>query len=143
MEWSEGVEGVDKLSAKLSLHPVSFLLELARSNGTEGVKIPGVESWNQEELLPRLFKTSCSKYMSNDSELRSTLTSLLEDGIVFLEDVSTTTKEGHETELKKVVERIGSIRKTWYGDLWDVRAEEGSKNIAYTNLDLGLHMDLT
>lgn len=38
---------------------------------------------------------------------------------------------------------MGEIRRTWYGDrVWDVKSVAGSKNIAYTNLDLGLHMDL-
>lgn len=38
--------------------------------------------------------------------------------------------------------QFGEIRSTFYGSLWDVRSLSESKNIAYTNLDLGLHMDL-
>lgn len=38
---------------------------------------------------------------------------------------------------------MGEIRHTFYGPLWDVRSlGSSSRNIAYTNVDLGLHMDL-
>ncbi|CAG8432769.1 502_t:CDS:2 [Diversispora eburnea] len=40
------------------------------------------------------------------------------------------------------VERIGTIRSTFYGKTFDVISIPGAKNIAYTNLSLGLHMDL-
>jgi gamma-butyrobetaine dioxygenase len=46
-------------------------------------------------------------------------------------------------ELPRLASRLGEIRRTWYGDrVWDVRSVPDAKNIAYTNLDLGLHMDL-
>lgn len=39
--------------------------------------------------------------------------------------------------------QLGEIRHTFYGPLWNVRSlGASSRNIAYTNLDLGLHMDL-
>lgn len=143
MEWSEGIKGVAKGSEKLSVHPISFLLKLAQKGTTEDIIIPSIKPWNTEELVGRLHKSSYKEYSNSSASLQSTLSALIEDGIVFLEGVPTELKEGHATTLKEVVERIGSIRRTWYGDLWDVKAEKGSRNIAYTNLDLGLHMDLT
>jgi hypothetical protein len=64
-----------------------------------------------------------------------------------------------DCELPKLAERLGEIRRTWYGDrVWDVKSMADAKNIACasvsflprphligcsdTNLDLGLHMDL-
>jgi len=39
--------------------------------------------------------------------------------------------------------QLGEIRNTFYGPLWNVRSlGSASRNIAYTNVDLGLHMDL-
>ena len=89
-----------------------------------------------------LKRTSYEAFKTDDVALRETLEALTRDGIVLLTGVPTEEKEGHATELKRVVERIGTLKRTWYGDLWDVRAKEDSENIAYTNLDLGLHMDL-
>ncbi|TFY59238.1 hypothetical protein EVJ58_g5901 [Rhodofomes roseus] len=45
-------------------------------------------------------------------------------------------------ELRRLAERFGEIRETFYGQTWDVKNMRNSKNIAYTNVDLGLHMDL-
>lgn len=140
MEWSEPVRGVDSKSAKLSVTPLSLLVGLIKSgNG----KTPEARPWTREELEQRVVKTKYSEFVKSDKALLSSLEGLLEDGIVFLDGVPTEAKEGQATELRKVVQRIGTLRSTWYGDLFDVKAEQGSKNIAYTNLDLGLHMDLT
>jgi hypothetical protein len=45
-------------------------------------------------------------------------------------------------ELRKLAETFSNIRETFYGQVWDVVNVRNSRNIAYTNLDLGLHMDL-
>ncbi|KAF9238090.1 hypothetical protein BU15DRAFT_75480 [Melanogaster broomeanus] len=37
---------------------------------------------------------------------------------------------------------FGELRTTFYGDMWDVKIAHNSRNIAYTDLDLGLRMDL-
>jgi hypothetical protein len=38
---------------------------------------------------------------------------------------------------------FSEIRDTFYGDVWNVKTvDEKIPNIAYTNLFLGLHMDL-
>ena len=37
---------------------------------------------------------------------------------------------------------FGEIRPTFYGLVWDVKNKRNSKNIAYTNLNLGFHMDI-
>ncbi|EFI27518.1 gamma-butyrobetaine dioxygenase [Coprinopsis cinerea okayama7 len=70
------------------------------------------------------------------------MTQLLKYGLVFVTGVPTEGKTNDECELKKLANRFGEIRETFYGELWDVININNSKNIAYTNLDLGLHMDL-
>jgi gamma-butyrobetaine dioxygenase len=37
---------------------------------------------------------------------------------------------------------LGLVRETFYGRFWDVVSKRGSTNIAYTDLNLDLHMDL-
>ncbi|KAK4701839.1 hypothetical protein P7C70_g4390, partial [Phenoliferia sp. Uapishka_3] len=141
-EWDLPIAGVQKATSKLSVVPVRLLVEILDNKQDHLADLPLPNLWDKRILTPILSKTPYSQYLSDDETLRRSLESLLQTGIAFLEKVPTDVKEGHETELKKLVERIGSLRRTWYGDLWDVKAEEGSKNIAYTNLDLGLHMDL-
>lgn len=76
---------------------------------------------------------------------------LVEDGLVFVTGMPSEVR-GSETnlakldspELARLAQMFGEIRNTFYGPLWDVRSLPSavSKNIAYTNVDLGLHMDL-
>lgn len=143
-EWSTPVAGVPKGSEKLSVVPVKVLLGVLDGKRLANpADVPALSTWDKAALGPSLTRTPFPAYLSSDAALHTTLKSLLSTGIAFVSHVPTQEKKGHQTDLRKVVERIGTLRTTWYGDLWDVRAEEGSKNIAYTNLDLGLHMDLT
>lgn len=147
-EWSTPLStpGMDPKSVKLSVVPLDTLGGLLKGgkdlDDTLG-NLPESRVWDKRSLDRTLVKMDYKHFVGDDSALLKMLDGLIRDGIVFLRNVPTTDKAGHETELKRVVQRIGSLRKTWYGDLWDVKAEQGSKNIAYTNLDLGLHMDLT
>lgn len=143
MEWDRAVSGVESGSSKLSVIRISEIGRLLQ--GKEVGQIPETTPWDHKMVLNRLEATTVdySQYKSDQATLLRTIDALLKDGIVFLTGVNYDEKSGQSTELRRVVERIGSVRTTWYGRLFDVKAEEGSRNIAYTNLDLGLHMDLT
>ncbi|KAJ9475677.1 Protoheme IX farnesyltransferase, mitochondrial [Pseudozyma hubeiensis] len=71
---------------------------------------------------------------------------VLRDGFAFVTRLptdTTGTEEGPESaRLRELANIMGELRNTLYGILWDVRSKAGARNIAYTNLDLGLHMDL-
>ncbi|GAA5910476.1 hypothetical protein JCM6882_007365 [Rhodosporidiobolus microsporus] len=147
-EWSTPLStpGVPIQARKLSVVPVDFLAGILKDDAAHreatGV-LPLEQPWDRAGLVARLKRTDYAAFAKDDGALLETLAALQRDGIVLLTGVPTQEREGHHTELRKVVERIGTLRSTWYGDLFDVKAVEGSKNIAYTNLDLGLHMDLT
>lgn len=70
------------------------------------------------------------------------VTQLEKFGLLFMTGVPNEETSNERCELKKLAEVFGEIRPTFYGLLWDVMNVKKSKNIAYTNLDLGLHMDL-
>ncbi|GAA5967633.1 hypothetical protein JCM11641_005716 [Rhodosporidiobolus odoratus] len=147
-EWSTALttSGVPVQARKLSVVPVDFLSGIMKGDAEHDERAgvhPPARTWDGESLERTLKNTDYAAFQKDDTALFETLDALTRDGIVIVRGVPTEAKEGQATELRKVVERIGSVRRTWYGDLWDVRAVEGSKNIAYTNLDLGLHMDLT
>lgn len=79
---------------------------------------------------------------------------LVEEGIAFVTGLPTNNKTSCELptpsnasstpHLAHLAHLLGEIRHTFYGPLWDVRSlpSSKSKNIAYTNVDLGFHMDL-
>lgn len=67
---------------------------------------------------------------------------LVRYGILFVTGVPNQDTGDETCELRKLGESFGELRSTFYGMVWDVVNRKESKNIAYTNLDLGLHMDL-
>ncbi|BGP48658.1 hypothetical protein JCM10450v2_004534 [Rhodotorula kratochvilovae] len=145
-EWSTPVRGAPVKTAKLSVVPVDFLVGILQGDEAHAQQegtLPAATPWDRAQLERTLVRTPYDAFQSDDGALAHTLEALITDGIAIVTGVPTQERAGHNTELRRLVERIGSLRRTWYGDLWDVKAEEGSLNIAYTNLDLGLHMDLT
>ena len=77
-----------------------------------------------------------------DAGRLAAMTQLERVGLVFVQGVPNTETSNEACELRRVAETFGEIRNTFYGPLWDVKNVKNSRNIAYTNLDLGLHMDL-
>lgn len=63
-------------------------------------------------------------------------------GLVFVQGVPNKETDDRTCELRKLAGIFGPVRPTFYGETWDVRNVRNSRNVAYTNLDLGLHMDL-
>ncbi|KAF8467723.1 hypothetical protein BDZ91DRAFT_813319 [Kalaharituber pfeilii] len=77
------------------------------------------------------------EYMQNEEVLYFALQQLVAYGLVFLKEVPQ-----DPNIIEKIAEKIGNIKETFYGRTWDVKSVQNSKNIAYTPLNLGLHMDL-
>ncbi|KAF8646612.1 hypothetical protein AX16_007113 [Volvariella volvacea WC 439] len=63
-------------------------------------------------------------------------------GLLFVRGVPNGETSNETCELRTLAGLFGHIRPTFYGETWDVKNVRNSRNIAYTNLDLGLHMDL-
>jgi gamma-butyrobetaine dioxygenase len=64
------------------------------------------------------------------------LTRLLQDGLVFLDEVPAA-----ESTLLEVTPLIGRVLETNYGYTFDVRSIPQPENLAYSDLGLGLHTD--
>ncbi|GLB39718.1 putative clavaminate synthase-like protein [Lyophyllum shimeji] len=74
--------------------------------------------------------------------LLTAITQIARYGLLFVTDVPHEETANETCELPVLAQIFGDIRSTFYGRLWDVMNVRNSRNIAYTNLDLGLHMDL-
>lgn len=101
------------------------------------------ESWTRNSIssLPSLF-IPYQEVLFSDRGLVRAMEQLLRYGFLFMRGVPHEDTKDESCELKRLGERLGELRKTFYGLLWDVIDQKDSKNIAYTNLALGLHMDL-
>ncbi|KAJ3325114.1 hypothetical protein HDV06_004870 [Boothiomyces sp. JEL0866] len=69
---------------------------------------------------------------------KKVLQQLHDFGLSFLKNVPTE----KDTQVEQVAQAFGPIKETFYGKSWNVKNDPNSKNIAYTSLYLGLHMDL-
>jgi gamma-butyrobetaine dioxygenase len=100
------------------------------------------EAWMRPSVsrAPNLFIEYAS--LSTPRGLVDAITQLARYGLMFIRGVPTNETSMEKCELRVLAERFGEIRPTFYGLMWDVVNLRNSKNIAYTNLDLGLHMDL-
>lgn len=80
---------------------------------------------------------SYSEIMTKPLYLESMLHHLASFGIVFVKDIPES-----PLSVGAIANRIGGIKKTFYGDTWDVKSVPKAANVAYTSQFLGFHMDL-
>lgn len=90
--------------------------------------------------VPDLFLQYSS--LQTPPGLLTAINQLLQYGMLFVTGVPNAETSNKTCELRTLAEHFGELRETFYGQVWDVRNVRNSRNIAYTNLDLGLHMDL-
>ncbi|KAJ7023424.1 hypothetical protein C8F04DRAFT_933202, partial [Mycena alexandri] len=103
---------------------------------------PTERLWNRAEISanPNLFVPYAS--LNHDIGLRVAIDQLCAHGLLFVTGVPHADTADATCELRALAARFGHIRQTFYGQVWDVVNVRESRNIAYTNLDLGFHMDL-
>ncbi|KAJ3086237.1 hypothetical protein HK102_013374 [Quaeritorhiza haematococci] len=93
--------------------------------------------WDGKMFEDRNRVVSYKDFMNSTDVMREAFRFFRDYGLLFLKDVPV---EDHAIET--VATSFGPIRETFYGRTWDVKSKPNAKNIAYTSLDLGLHMDL-
>lgn len=106
--------------------------------------------WDNARLKGALKDVSYKDYMDLKSQgLQTALQNLQLYGLTFItgcpaKEKTDNTKEktDNKTVVELIAERIGPIYDTFYGRMFDVKSVPDAKNIAYTSLHLGLHMDL-
>jgi gamma-butyrobetaine dioxygenase len=110
----------------------------ARSRRRERWGGPSRKTWTPETLVqaPHL-QLSYSEVLNTDQGLLNLLEQLHRYGIAIIKNVPT-----QLGEISKVAERVGPIRDSIYGRVWDVKSLDEPNNIAYSSVALPLHMDL-
>lgn len=142
VEWSAQVEGG---KTHQSFYPAEFLRRHSSPSRLSNFhRDVAAHPWTAERFSNLTKDELLIPYddLSDRKVLSAVYTQLLRDGLVFLKDVPTSETSNETCELRTLAGELGDIRRTFYGETWDVRNVRNSKNIAYTNLNLGLHMDL-
>ncbi|KAG0044521.1 hypothetical protein BGZ83_010260 [Gryganskiella cystojenkinii] len=148
LTWSKGLEDVgdweEPAKAKpghTSLYPWEMILGSYGGTPSEHRQETRMNKdpvlWDEKNMKDNVLWLSYEEYMNTPEGLLKGLQHLQDYGLFFLKGVPT-----NDQQVATVAERIGHLRHTFYGRTWDVKSVPEAKNIAYTNLNLGLHMDL-
>ncbi|KAI6145156.1 hypothetical protein BKA82DRAFT_127702 [Pisolithus tinctorius] len=134
IRWTDGHE---------SFHSFTFLERYSSASSLSSFHrdIPA-EPWDASTISqsPDLFVPYDD--LSQPSRLLSAITQLTRFGLLLVTGVPTNNTDDATCETRKLANLFGEIRPTLYGEVWEVKHIVDSRNIAYTNLDLGLHCDL-
>ena len=97
----------------------------------------GKQAWNKTSLAGAMATFDYNEYMSDDQVLFQLLQQLQRFGVAFIKNLPEA-----ESSVIQTANRIGPLKNTFYGETWDVRSVSNAKNVAYTDVHLGFHMDL-
>ena len=123
-------------------HKSYFSLDELRYLGSDKITNPlprphPPQSWDTSAITERLLTVTYEDYMTSEVHLLKSLQALQRDGLIFVKNVPPSVES-----VGQIVERIGPIRNTFYGSTWDVKSKPSADNVAYTDKELGFHMDL-
>ncbi len=126
-----------------SHYPADFLKRYASREATHAFHrdVDKVE-WDAKHIESAEDLFMPYEALATPSGLLSAITQLTRYGLLFVSAVPNERTSNEECELRKLGQRFGELRTTFYGETWDVKNVKNSRNIAYTNVKLGVHMDL-
>lgn len=93
--------------------------------------------WNSAIMEKKQAWYDYNEYINSKSTLYDFVRSLHRYGVAFITNIP----EDPES-IRRLANRLGPLRNTFYGETWDVRSVPKAVNVAYTNKFLGFHMDL-
>ncbi|KAI3652489.1 hypothetical protein MP228_001914 [Amoeboaphelidium protococcarum] len=148
VQWSQNLLGSSKHTdhPHKSQYPVSWLLQKEKHNPPQSPEYRNI-LWDRKTLFESTQnrKEICfdyRQYLEDDNTFLKFSQQLQNYGLAFIQNIPSQSNTAGVESVESIAYRIGPIRETFYGKSWKVMSEHQAKNIAYTNLYLGLHMDL-
>lgn len=138
VRWTRDLSGYEN-------HRSVFTTEFLASNATLVKRMESSRNsfaytaWDRSTLEKRRpdITFDHSDYVNDEAAFRTLVYQLHHYGIVFLSSVPS-----DPTSVQNIAKKIGPLRQTFYGELWDVKSRDAPTNVAYTNGNLDFHMDL-
>ncbi len=106
-----------------------------RGHARQTLPSGGPTLWGHE-LESQLTFTDLGALIADPTRLRDWLVGVRDLGFGLVENVPTT-----PGSILGVVDLFGYVRETNYGQIFDVRVEDDPANLAFTNLEIGMHTD--
>lgn len=130
-----------------STYPLAWLRTITDANASPVEQTPRIYTpieWPDRAALlasPTL-RIPYGTFLTSTPTQHALLSQLVGYGLVILTGVPHERTTDADCELRKAMGVLGELRNTFYGTTWDVKALPDSRNIAYTDVDLGFHQDL-
>jgi trimethyllysine dioxygenase len=125
-----------RYDGSISTLPAAFLWEIARSDGRDTA--PPRRLWDHASLEDEFPTVSHDEIMSSNEGLKRWLSMVEEYGFALASGVPQSLEA-----TEALVRRIGYVRETIFGGMWDFTANLAFKDTAYTSAAIGPHTDGT
>lgn len=135
VNWENDINSFVSHTSTFSLDELEAIVEGESLSMIPDIVLP--DPWDSKSIAGRLMTMSYEEYMTSDKHLLTFVKALQRDGLGFVKEVPPSTES-----VNRIVERVGPIRNTFYGSTWDVKSKPKAENVAYTDKELGFHMDL-
>lgn len=136
IEWQNDISGYNNHK---STYPSQFFKDndnpTSRKKATFNDKFSLRTLWNRDMMASHSSAIDYSGFINDPAVLFHALMRFQELGLIFVSNVPS-----EPDSINRIANRIGPIRNTFYGQVWDVRAVPSAKNVAYTASSLGFHM---
>jgi trimethyllysine dioxygenase len=136
LRWPESVE--QHGASRISQFSVAELLGAAHGEPAEDSRV----AWDAELFIQARHPSVSAAELRGDMGLRAALLLLREYGVLRLRDMPSSA-----TETRELVERIGDVLPTFYGEIWSTRAAagqtDGVSDTAYSSTAIRPHTDGT
>jgi len=119
-----------------SILPAAFLWDIAQNNGREAA--PRRHLWDRAAMGENFPTMNHADIMASDEGLLRWLSLVEEYGFALASGVPPTNEA-----TKELVTRIGYVRESIFGGMWDFTANMAFKDTAYTSAAIGPHTDGT
>jgi trimethyllysine dioxygenase len=119
-----------------SIFPAAFLWSIAHDQGLD--RAPPRRLWDRDSMGNDFPSVSHEEVMCSDAGLLRWLSLAEEFGFVL-----TTGADASMSGTEALVKRIGYVRETIFGGMWEFSANMAFKDTAYTSVAIGPHTDGT
>jgi trimethyllysine dioxygenase len=119
-----------------SILPSEFLWNIAETSGRIGA--PRRHLWDRAAMGQEFPTEDFARIMAGDTGLLGWLSMVEENGFALATGVPATLEA-----TEQLVKRIGYVRETIFGGMWDFTANLAFKDTAYTSAAIGPHTDGT
>jgi alpha-ketoglutarate-dependent taurine dioxygenase len=131
VRWRHDIPGFDEA------HVSTYHADSLHAHKFNGFRNKRVRLWTKKDMEKQQHWISYDRYLNDQTAFTQAMRALADYGLIFVKDVPDSREE-----VERIATRMGPLRNSFYGSTWDVRSVPKAKNVAYTNQNLGFHMDL-